>query len=264
MRRIFLMSSVLFVVPFVFGESGEVSAQCVATQDCASLGYTEASCPNGGLKCPFGTTWSCKGEKENVSDDPKDIQCYNNCCIGYIYHSDGSCSKMPNTAKVALGVVVLLDGKGHGQAIATRHTGGSYDWSLRDELPSLPTYPLWKDAIDDYDSCKNTDALVAVNLSIAKAAKSFSPSNAPTTSGRWCVPAAGVISNYHRNKDAVNDGLTRLNASPLSSEAWTSTLNSSGYQRAGWTFQLSRDTNDGLSTLDYGKYTAVIYPVIEF
>ena len=62
MRRIFLMSSVLFVAPFVFGESGEVSAQCVATQDCASLGYTEASCPNGGIKCPFGNTWSCKGD----------------------------------------------------------------------------------------------------------------------------------------------------------------------------------------------------------
>ena len=53
------MSSVLFVAPFVFGESGEVSAQCVATQDCASLGYTEASCPNGGIKCPFGNTWNC-------------------------------------------------------------------------------------------------------------------------------------------------------------------------------------------------------------
>ena len=62
MRRIFLMSSVLFVAPFTFGEMGEVSAQCVATTDCASLGYTEASCPNGGIKCPFGNTWSCKGE----------------------------------------------------------------------------------------------------------------------------------------------------------------------------------------------------------
>ena len=62
MRRIFLMSSVLFVAPFTFGEMGEVSAQCVATTDCASLGYTEASCPNGGIKCPFGNTWNCKGD----------------------------------------------------------------------------------------------------------------------------------------------------------------------------------------------------------
>ena len=64
MRRIFLMSSVLFVAPFTFGEMGEVSAQCVATTDCASLGYTEASCPNGGIKCPFGNTWSCKGTEQ--------------------------------------------------------------------------------------------------------------------------------------------------------------------------------------------------------
>ena len=262
MRRIFLMSSVLFVAPFTFGEMGEASAQCVATQDCASLGYTEASCPNGGIKCPFGNTWSCKREKENVSDDPKDIQCYNNCCIGYIYHSDGSCSKMPNTAKVPLGVVVLLDGKGHRQAIATTHTGGSYDWDS--QIPSLPTYPLWKDAIEDYNSCQNTDALVAVNNSIGKAARNFAPSAAQSTKGRWCVPAAGVMSNYYRNKGTVNDGLTRLNASSLSSEAWTSTLRGAYSQRAGWTFQLSRDSNDGLSTLDYSKYTAIIYPVIEF
>ena len=67
MRRIFLMSSVLFVAPFMFGETGKASAQCVATTDCASLGYTEASCPNGGIKCPFGNTWSCKAENCDTS-----------------------------------------------------------------------------------------------------------------------------------------------------------------------------------------------------
>ncbi len=34
-------------------------AQCVSTQDCATLGYTETSCPNGGVKCPFGNKWIC-------------------------------------------------------------------------------------------------------------------------------------------------------------------------------------------------------------
>ncbi len=35
-------------------------AQCVATTDCATLGYTETSCSNGkGLKCPFGNTFAC-------------------------------------------------------------------------------------------------------------------------------------------------------------------------------------------------------------
>ena len=35
-------------------------AQCVATQDCATLGYTETSCNGGkGVKCPFGNKWAC-------------------------------------------------------------------------------------------------------------------------------------------------------------------------------------------------------------
>ena len=42
------------------------SAQCVATQDCATLGYTETSCSGGnGVKCPFGNKWACfKSESE--------------------------------------------------------------------------------------------------------------------------------------------------------------------------------------------------------
>ena len=42
-----------------------INAQCVATQDCATLGYTETSC-NGskGVKCPFGNKWACLGANE--------------------------------------------------------------------------------------------------------------------------------------------------------------------------------------------------------
>lgn len=44
-------------------------AQCVATTDCASLGYTETSCPNGkGLKCPFGTTFACPATDQSVCE----------------------------------------------------------------------------------------------------------------------------------------------------------------------------------------------------
>ena len=43
-----------------------INAQCVATQDCATLGYTETSCSGGtGVKCPFGNKWACfKSESE--------------------------------------------------------------------------------------------------------------------------------------------------------------------------------------------------------
>ncbi len=40
-------------------------AQCVATQDCATLGYTETSCNGGkGVKCPFGNKWACLSANE--------------------------------------------------------------------------------------------------------------------------------------------------------------------------------------------------------
>ncbi len=42
-------------------------AQCVATQDCATLGYTEISCNGGkGVKCPFGNKWCCFETEESV------------------------------------------------------------------------------------------------------------------------------------------------------------------------------------------------------
>ena len=44
-------------------------AQCVATTDCATLGYTETSCPNGkGLRCPFGNTFACPATDESVCE----------------------------------------------------------------------------------------------------------------------------------------------------------------------------------------------------
>ena len=45
------------------------NAQCVATTDCATLGYTETSCPNGkGLKCPFGNTFACPASDKSVCE----------------------------------------------------------------------------------------------------------------------------------------------------------------------------------------------------
>ena len=42
-------------------------AQCVATQDCKTLGYTETSCNGGkGVKCPFGNWWACLPTKESI------------------------------------------------------------------------------------------------------------------------------------------------------------------------------------------------------
>lgn len=52
-------------------------AQCVATQDCAALGYTETSCNGGkGVKCPFGNQWACfKTENDFCTEFAFDQTC---------------------------------------------------------------------------------------------------------------------------------------------------------------------------------------------
>ena len=52
--RFLLLGTSLSLIPSL------TSAQCVVTQDCATLGYTETSCSGGsGVKCPFGNKWAC-------------------------------------------------------------------------------------------------------------------------------------------------------------------------------------------------------------
>ncbi len=49
--------------------SGLALGQCVVTEDCTALGYTENSCNGGkGVKCPFGSGWFCAEDEDTVCD----------------------------------------------------------------------------------------------------------------------------------------------------------------------------------------------------
>ena len=60
MRRYLYLSTAVAGVMMTTG-AGTSLALCVATQDCAALGYTDSACPGSGLKCPFGDGWYCGG-----------------------------------------------------------------------------------------------------------------------------------------------------------------------------------------------------------
>ena len=89
-----------------------INAQCVATQDCATLGYTETSCSgSSGVKCPFGNKWACfKSESEICTELGFTLTCtgtnqtggvgkpcngkYSECtCASGYEWKDGSCQK---------------------------------------------------------------------------------------------------------------------------------------------------------------------------
>ena len=59
MRRYLYFSTAVAGVMMV---AGSAQAQCMMDQDCAALGYSQVSCPDGvGIKCPFGSGWYCGG-----------------------------------------------------------------------------------------------------------------------------------------------------------------------------------------------------------
>ena len=57
MRKIILMTSAAVIAPI---SAIAQTPTCTATPDCASLGYTQSSCPeNNGVRCPWGDAWFC-------------------------------------------------------------------------------------------------------------------------------------------------------------------------------------------------------------
>ena len=81
MKKYLIITTALTTICF----APEIMAQCTESTDCASLGYTESSCPDGGLKCPLGNYWYCPGEQ--CTDD------YQYTCTGtgYAGGSGNSC-----------------------------------------------------------------------------------------------------------------------------------------------------------------------------
>ena len=134
MNRKSLMISTMLMsamgVGGVVGFAGSAWAQC-ATEDCATLGYTEAYNSSGNcLKCPFGEAYNCEAgyicpegydytcNGENMvavgeACNGKYISC--KCASGYTW-KDGACAKLPwgtctgLAANCSLGNILFSDG----------------------------------------------------------------------------------------------------------------------------------------------------------
>ena len=225
MRKFTLLTSVLLTAPFAVGN---VSAQCVATQDCASLGYTENSCENGGIKCPFGNAWACKGNADTGTEDSENGRDNPDCTYGAIYYSDGTCVKDFISEKTAIGVVVY-DENNQKWVMALNVISPTTEWSTEYfDVKGITNYVSEKDVIHDMNSCENTDAMLARGEELypaASAARNYAPYGAENTKGKWCLPSAGIwnmIINNHRTE--IDSALSRANGSDLSSveKYWSS------------------------------------------
>ena len=75
--RFLLLGTSLSLIPSL------TFAQCVATQDCETLGYTETSCNGGkGVKCPFGNWWACISSDSEIEQQFCDKYGFQYTCTG--------------------------------------------------------------------------------------------------------------------------------------------------------------------------------------
>ena len=247
----------------VFYASDVWAATCTATPECASLGYkySKEECPRGGLKCPTGDGYYCPTPR------PK-------CNIGDIFYTDNTCVAVANhnSSKTVLGIVVYVtDGGKHGQIMApwwidkdgnkSSSRVGMF-WGLyMTDVSELPNLTSAAEAEADFDSCGNTDKIVAISDVSKNQAALATRKYAPTTetAGKWCLPAAGILRNIQRNWSTINATVNQVGGASIGDyRVWSSSENS--YYSA-WYANLNG------SYLNYYNKSNVDYyvlPVLEF
>ena len=225
------------------------SAQCVATQDCATLGYTETSCSGGsGVKCPFGNKWACfKSESEFCNEygftlsctgtgysggvgkacngkysectcatgyiwNDSSQTCENTCIIGALYYSDGTCSQDKLSSKTLLGVVIYeKSASQNGWIMTVKPVKTGIAWGVYGT-----TTVITDKAVSA--SCTNTQKLVALGSSYAaaNAANNYQPTGTPSGKS-WCLPSYDLLNSLNNsvNFAKVNASITTAGGTKL-------------------------------------------------
>ena len=114
----------------------------------------------------------------------------------------------------------------------------------------------------DYDSCGNTDKIVAQgNTSTypaAWAARKYAPTEA--TKGKWCLPAAGIMTNIKNQLDTIQYAISKVGGvSCPNCCMWSSSENSNYF---AWYSNLG--SSYGLNLLPKSNDYLYVRPVLEF
>ena len=224
-----------------------INAQCVATQDCATLGYTETSCSGGsGVKCPFGNKWACFKSESEICQQygftqtctggqigvgkpcngkysectcPSDYiwndssqKCEDataNCVIGALYYADGTCSNNYIFSKKLLGIVIYEKSASQNGWVMTHNPiATAIAWGERDtDIPGLTNITSESSLTDIQASCTNTDKITAQGNS-SKYPAAWAAKNYKEGGKTWCLPSGGLLRNALDN----SANFTKFNA----------------------------------------------------
>ena len=196
------------------------------------------------------------------------IESSTECKLGAILHSDMTCSSSGYDndmgTKKAIGVVVYIGDDGKRWAMALKSIG-DYEWGgYGTDISTLPNKTSAEAASKDYDSCGNTEKILAAGnkskYPAAWAAHEYKTEG--TSAGDWCLPAAGIVTSIYNNQSVINTGFSRANGTQLPTYVWSSS--ESGSDRA-WSSNFYGSY--GLSTIyNYEKdtYGFDVRPVLAF
>ena len=229
------------------------SAQCVATQDCATLGYTETSCSGGnGVKCPFGNKWACfKSESEICNDLGFTLSCtgtnqtsgggkacngkynYCSCADGYVWQNGTCKSSEPDYSGCVIGALFYSDNTCSDKLESSKTLLGVviYEKSANQNgwimtVKPVKTGVAWgvygtTTGIKDKAvsaSCTNTQKLVAKgsDYEAAITANNYKPTGTPSGKS-WCLPSYNLLNNLNKsgNFAKVNAGITTAGGTKL-------------------------------------------------
>ncbi len=261
----------------------DCSSKCerAYTDMCRERTAVISSCPSN-ASCSYYSdcsskisSWSCNsGYKQEGSSC---VVASETCKIGSIYYTDGTCLSAANhqTNKTVLGIVVHTTDNGkHGQIMTpwpidangnkTNSNSTGLVWAKwGTDISSLPKFPSWEAASTDYDSCGNTDKIVALcaasNCQAAWATRKYAPTAA--TKGKWCLPATGIMVNIYNNQDTIQTAISKAGGvSYPNCCTWSSSTAPSG---GVWYSNFNISYNHGVvyEGLGGGNY---VRPVLEF
>ena len=261
----------------------DCSSKCerAYTDMCRERTAVISSCPDNADCSYFSdcsskiSSWSCNsGYKQEGSYC---VVASETCKIGSIYYTDGTCLSAANhqTNKTVLGIVVHTTDNGkHGQIMTpwpidangnkTNSNSTGLVWAKwGTDISSLPKFPSWEAASTDYDSCGNTDKIVALcaasNCQAAWATRKYAPTAA--TKGKWCLPATGIMVNIYNNQDTIQTAISKAGGvSYPNCCTWSSSTAPSG---GVWYSNFNISYNHGVvyEGLGGGNY---VRPVLEF
>ena len=229
-------------------------AMPVAKERLAAVNILNAPAPAGTLG---KTEVVCK---QQLGDNVRGLA--QNCAVGDILFSDGTCASDVVSGKTPIAVVVYISDEGCGQALALESVG-SYLWGgYGTDISDLTNYMAEHEAEQDYASCKNSQIIMAAGdkntYPAVWAANEYSTEG--TRAGDWCLPAAGIFSSYRYNQTSINISFKKINGTQFATNtfAWSSSeykLTVAWYSDFNSTYGIR--TNEK-------NYSHEVRPVIEF